>query len=90
MRNHEPLKRSCFCGLNKIDIRVHHVPHAYEFNGGGVTQPSSVGVHLDAKEWGRFKEVMSTVEALRNDIKTETACYDKHYNQTSTAYCDYC
>jgi len=98
MRNHEPLKRhhgaTLFLrfepSINKTDIRVHHVPHAYEFNAEGATQPTSVGVHLDAKEWRRPEEVMSTVEALRNDIKTETVCYDKHYNQKSAAYCDYC
>jgi len=85
MRNHEPLKRHLAAWLflrfepsiNKIDILVQYVPHAQELSGEGVTQPTSVGVHLDANAWGRFKEVMSTVKALRNDIKTETVCYDK-------------
>ena len=98
MRNHQPLKRHLGARLflrfepsiNKIDIRVHNVPHAYEFNGESVTEPTNTGVHLTANEWDTFKLVMSTVETLRNDIKTQTVCYDKHHNQKSAAYCDYC
>ena len=53
MRNHQPLKRHLGARLflrfepsiNKIDIRVHNVPHAYEFNGESVTEPTNTGVH---------------------------------------------